>query len=239
MFRDPRLVLAACCLTILSVGENSTAIMAALPAMTSDLHLGAATVEWVVNAYLLASAVFIVLGGEAADRFGATRSSAAGVVLFVLASLMIALAPDGNMAVAARALQGFGAAFAVPGTLAALTQEFDHSEHARVIGAWTGFLMLGFSIGPLIGGAVTHYADWRMNFWLNVLVMAPAGLALWLRPPGARTPADRVDWLGLVLLAVFMVAWRWYTGCMVSPVSRPRRWRRSCRSVWRPSPSPG
>jgi MFS family permease len=205
MFRDPRVVFAACCLAILSVGENSTAIMAALPAMTSDLQLSAATVEWVVNAYLLASAVFIVLGGEAADRFGATRSSAAGVVLFVVASLMIALAPDGELVVAARALQGFGAAFAVPGTLAALTQEFDPSEHARVIGAWTGFLMLGFSIGPLIGGVVTHYAGWRMNFWLNVVIMFPAGVALWLRPPGARTLAARVDWLGLLLLALFMV----------------------------------
>ena len=64
MSRSPKLVLAACCLTMLAVGENSTAIMAALPAMTAELKLGAATVEWIVNAYLLASAVFIVLGGE-------------------------------------------------------------------------------------------------------------------------------------------------------------------------------
>ena len=76
MSRSPQLVLAACCLTMLAVGENSTAIMAALPAMTAELKLEAAMVEWIVNAYLLASAVFIVLGGEAADRFGAARSSA-------------------------------------------------------------------------------------------------------------------------------------------------------------------
>ncbi len=95
MSRSPKLVLAACCLTMLAVGENSTAIMAALPAMTAELKLEAATVEWIVNAYLLASAVFIVLGGEAADRFGAARSSAAGIALFALASLVIALAPDG------------------------------------------------------------------------------------------------------------------------------------------------
>ena len=156
MSRRPKLVLAACCLTMLAVGENSTAIMAALPAMTAELKLEAAMVEWIVNAYLLASAVFIVLGGEAADRFGAARSSAAGIALFALASLIIALAPDGTTVVAARALQGIGAAFAVPGTLAALTHEFPESEHPRVIGAWTGFLMLGFSIGPLIGGVLTH-----------------------------------------------------------------------------------
>jgi MFS family permease len=206
MSRSPKLVLPACCLTMLAVGENSTAIMAALPAMTAELKLEAATVEWIVNAYLLASAVFIVLGGEAADRFGAARSSAAGIALFVLASLVIALAPDGRTVVAARALQGIGAAFAVPGTLAALTHEFPESDHPRVIGAWTGFLMLGFSIGPLIGGALTHYAGWRMVFWLNLLLMAPAGLALGLRPPAGAARTDRVDWLGLVLLAVFMVA---------------------------------
>ena len=206
MSRSPKLVLAACCLTMLAVGENSTAIMAALPAMTAELRLEAATVEWIVNAYLLASAVFIVLGGEAADRFGAARSSAAGIALFALASLVIALAPDGRTVVAARALQGIGAAFAVPGTLAAVTHEHSESDHPRVIGAWTGFLMLGFSIGPLIGGALTHYAGWRAMFWLNLLLMAPTGLALWLRPPAATARTDRVDWLGLALLAVFMIA---------------------------------
>ena len=68
--RDFRPVLIACCLAMLSVGDNSTAIMAALPAMTTTLHLGPAEVEWVVNAYLLAAAVFIILGGDAADQFG-------------------------------------------------------------------------------------------------------------------------------------------------------------------------
>src|SRR5260370_8884998 len=81
MSRDPRLVLIACCLAMLSVGENSTAIMAALPAMTSSLRLGPGAVEWAVNAYLLASAVFIILGGEAADPFGARPSFAASIAL--------------------------------------------------------------------------------------------------------------------------------------------------------------
>jgi MFS family permease len=204
-FRSPRLVLIASCLTMLSVGENSTAIMAALPAMTSELHMGAATVEWVVNAYLLASAVFIILGGEAADQFGARRSSAAGIALFALASLVIAIAADGAVVVGARALQGFGAALAVPGTLAAVSEDAPESDRAGAIGAWTGFLMLGFSIGPLVGGAITHYAGWRMNFWLNVVVMLPAGLALWLHPGTSDRQTKRVDWLGLGLLAFFMV----------------------------------
>jgi MFS family permease len=205
MSRDPRLVLVACCLAMLAVGENSTAIMAALPAMTSSLRLGPATVEWAVNAYLLASAVFIIVGGEAADQFGARRSSAVGIALFALASLFIAIAPDGVVVVGARALQGLGAAFAVAGTLAAVTEAAPEKERAGAIGAWTGFLMLGFSIGPLVGGVVTHYAGWRVNFWLNVLAMLPAGLALWLHPGTADRQTKPVDWLGLALLAFFMV----------------------------------
>jgi MFS family permease len=161
-------------------------------------------VEWAVNAYLLVAAAFIILGGEAADMFGPLRSSAAGIVLFALASLIIALAPDGVVVVAARALQGLGAAFAVAGTLAAVTDAAPEAERAVAIGAWTGFLMLGFSIGPLVGGVVTHYAGWRVNFWLNVLAMLPAGLALGLRPGTQGRQTNQVDWLGLGLLAFFM-----------------------------------
>jgi DHA2 family multidrug resistance protein-like MFS transporter len=198
-------VLMACCLAMLAVGDNSTAIMAALPAMTGNLKLGPAEVEWVVNAYLLTAAIFIVVGGDAADQFGARRSSISGIVLFALASLVIALAPDGFVVVGARALQGLGAAFAVAGTLAAVSEAAPDSRRAEAIGTWTGFLMLGFSIGPLIGGAVTHYAGWRFVFWLNVVAMVPAALML-LRHRGAGGQgATSMDWLGLGALAIFMV----------------------------------
>ena len=205
MPRASKLVLMACYLAMFAVGENSTAIMAALPAMSSSLGLGPQVVEWAVNAYLLAAAAFIILGGKAADGFGARRSSAAGIGLFALASAVIAMAPDGVVVVAGRALQGLGAAFAVAGTLAAVAAAAPEVERAGAVGAWTGFLMLGFSIGPLVGGAVTHYAGWRINFWLNLLAILPAGLALGLHPgiePRQRTP---VDWLGLGFLAFSMV----------------------------------
>jgi DHA2 family multidrug resistance protein-like MFS transporter len=149
--------------------------------------------------------VFISLGGEAADQFGPRRSSAAGIALFALASLIIALASDAAMVVGARALQGLGAAFTVAGTLAAVSEAVPEADRARSISAWTGFLMLGFSIGPLVGGALTHYAGWRSVFLLNVLAMPPAGLALWLAPGSAARQRSPVDWLGLGLLAVFMV----------------------------------
>jgi MFS family permease len=202
---DLRPVLTACCLAMLAVGDNSTAIMAALPAMRSELQLGAAEVEWVVNAYLLTAAMFIIVGGDAADQVGARRSSIAGIALFALASLIIALAPAGFLVVGARALQGLGAAFAVAGTLAAVSEAAPDAKRAEAIGAWTGFLMLGFSIGPLVGGAITHYAGWRFIFWLNLIAMVPAALILLRHPGTAGRRATSMDGMGLGLLAVFMV----------------------------------
>jgi predicted MFS family arabinose efflux permease len=107
-------------------------------------------------------------------------------------------------------LQGFAAAFAVPCTLAAVDTSAAPERRAAAIGAWTGFLMLGFSIGPLLGGALTHITGWRAIFWLNALLMlvaiagmASAGLAT-TRAGG--TQGRRTDWIGFILLATFMVA---------------------------------
>jgi DHA2 family multidrug resistance protein-like MFS transporter len=202
--RDFKPVLIACCLAMLAVGDNSTAIMAGLPDMKASLRLAPAELEWVVNAYLLTAAIFIIVGGGAADQLGARRSSVIGIVLFALASLLIALAPTGYVVVGARAQQGLGAAFAVSGTLAAVTEAAPDEQRAEAIGTWSGFLMLGFSLGPLIGGAVTHYAGWRSIFWLNVAAMVPSALMLF-RQEGASRRTGSMDWVGLGLLAVFMV----------------------------------
>ena len=203
-------VLWSSCLAMLAVGANSTAIMAALPTMRSELSLGPAGLQWAVNAYLVASAACIVLGGQAADRFGARPASLAGFALFALASCIIATAGTQTALLAARSLQGLAAAFAVPSTLAAVDTSAAPERRGAAIGAWTGFLMLGFSIGPLLGGALTHVTSWRVIFWLNVLLMlaAFAGLAsarlVTARAEGAQ--GRRADWIGFVLLATFMVS---------------------------------
>jgi len=103
-------VLWSACLAMLAVGVNSTAIMAALPSMRSELGLSSAGVEWAVNAYLVVSAAFIVLGGQAADRFGARLASVVGLALFVVASCVIANAGTQAELLAGRALQGLAAA---------------------------------------------------------------------------------------------------------------------------------
>jgi MFS family permease len=195
---------------MLAVGANSTAIMAALPSMKTELLLSAAAVEWAVNAYLLVSAACIVLGGQAADRFGARAASMAGLALFGIASCIIALAGTQAALLSGRALQGLAAAFALPSTLAAVDTSAPPERRAAASGAWTGFLMLGFSIGPLLGGALTHFIGWRVIFWLNVVFMSAtiAGLAF----AGCATVSTHsnqrrpIDWVGFVLLATFMVS---------------------------------
>jgi MFS family permease len=191
-----------------AVGANSTAIMAALPSIRTELSLSPAGVEWAVNSYLVVSAAFVVLGGQAADRFGARLASIAGLALFGVASCLIATAGTEAVLLIARALQGLAAAFAVPSTLAAVDTSAPQERRAAAIGAWTGFLMLGFSSGPLLGGAFTHITGWRVIFWLDVPLMltAIAGMA----SAGPATPHDtsrrRADWVGFVLLATLMVS---------------------------------
>jgi MFS family permease len=203
-------VLWPSCLAMLAVGANSTAIMAALPSMRTELVLSSAGVEWAINAYLVVSAAFIVLGGQAADRFGARLTSMVGLALFGIASCVIAAAATQAELLAGRALQGLAAAFAVPSTLAAVNAGAAPEHKAAAIGAWSGFLMLGFSIGPLLGGALTHVTGWRVIFWLNVVLMlaAIAGLvSAGSAPPRAQgAQSSRLDWIGFVLLATLMVS---------------------------------
>jgi len=202
--------LSSSCIGMLAVGTNSTAIMAALPSMRTELALGPSGVQWAVNAYLVVSAACIVLGGQAADRFGARRASMVGVALFAVASCIIATASTQAALLAGRALQGLAAALAVPATLAAIDTGAPSERRSVAIGAWSGFLMLGFSVGPLLGGALTHFAGWRVIFWLNVLLMSVviAGLAVAGRAV-TRAPSEqsgRTDWIGFALLATLMVS---------------------------------
>ncbi|MET0922932.1 MAG: MFS transporter, partial [Xanthobacteraceae bacterium] len=195
---------------MLAVGANSTAIMAALPNLRSELSLSSGGVEWAVNAYLVVSAAFVVLGGQAADRFGARLAAMAGLALFGAASCIIAMAGTQAVLLSGRALQGLAAAFAVPCTLAAVDTSSPPERRAAAIAAWAGFLMLGFSVGPLFGGTLTHFTSWRVIFWLDVplVLTAIAGLASAGSPTarGHDTPTRRADWIGFILLATFMVS---------------------------------
>ena len=192
---------------MLAIGANGTAIMAALPTMQTEFSLSPSGVQWVVNAYLVTSAACIVLGGEAADRFGGRLASIVGLALFGVASSILAIANSQAALLAGRTLQGLAAALAVPCTLAEVNASAAPERRAGAIGAWTGFLMVGFSIGPLLGGAVTHFIGWRVIFWLNALLMVIAitGMAFGKNKRAEATQGRRVDWSGFILLAAVMV----------------------------------
>jgi MFS family permease len=193
---------------MLAIGANGTAIMAALPTMQTEFSLSPSGVQWVVNAYLVTSAACIVLGGEAADRFGGRLASIVGLALFGVASSILAIADSQAALLAGRTLQGLAAALAVPCTLAEVNASAAPERRAGAIGAWTGFLMVGFSIGPLLGGAVTHFIGWRVIFWLNALLMVIAitGMAFGKNKRAEATQGRRVDWSGFILLAAVMVS---------------------------------
>ncbi|MDR7040658.1 MFS family permease [Methylobacterium sp. BE186] len=207
--RDARIRLA-CCLGMLAVGVNGTAIMAALPTMRADLALGPEEVTWAVNSYLLMSAACIILGGKASDWIGAQRVALVGLLLFGVASAAIAAATGPGLLLAGRAVQGLGAALAVPATLSCIGQAADLSRRATALSAWAGTLMLGFSLGPLVGGALTHAIGWRSVFGCTAVALIAAAILLLTARTGEETPASRrpsqIDAGGFLLLAVLMVS---------------------------------
>jgi len=192
---------------MLTLGVNGTAIMAALPTMRHALGLSAGELEWAINAYLIVSAACIIPGGKLCDSVGARRICLIGLVLFAVASVVVATAQVPAALLAGRALQGLAAALGVPATLAAINEASAPDRRPAAIGAWAGFLMLGFSLGPLIGGALTHFIDWRVIFWASGLAMlvAVAGFTGASADTGKRH-GERFDWTGFVLLAVFMAS---------------------------------
>jgi MFS family permease len=223
--RSSGLTLWASCLAMLAVGINGTAVMAALPTMQRDFAFGPTTAQWVVNAYLVTSAACIIVGGKTADRFGPDAVSIAGVLVFGIASIVIAGLPIAGFVIAGRALQGIGAAMAVPATLALAGTAAAPSQRAAAIGAWTGFLMLGFSVGPLVGGVLTHFLGWRTIFWSNAAIIGISLPGFLLGPrrevPVTTEHVGRQDGLGFLLLATFMTSLIFGLQTLPSAMMRP------------------
>src|SRR5262249_15932264 len=159
-------VLWSSCLAMLAVGANSTAIMAGPPAMRGQLFLSPARLPLGGKAFSVPSPARLGAAAQGGGRLGGPVGAVAGLALCALASCIIATAATQTALLAGRSLQGLAAAFAVPSTLAAVDTSAAPERRGAAIGAWTGFLMLGFSIGPLLGGALTHVTSWRVIFWL-------------------------------------------------------------------------
>ena len=155
----------------------------ALPTIGRELGAGLGVLQWTVNAYTLALAALVLLGGSLGDRFGLRRVFTTGVVWFAVASLACALAPSAEALVAARAVQGVGAALLTPVSLALLQSVLRPQDRARAIGLWSGTTTLATVAAPVVGGALVAL-DWRLVFALNVPVAAAAVVL------AHRVPAD-------------------------------------------------
>jgi EmrB/QacA subfamily drug resistance transporter len=185
---DGRWVLVA---TVLGSGMaflDATVVNIALPHIGDEFHAGAASLQWVVNGYTLSLASLILLGGTLGDRFGRRRVFVLGVAWFAVASLLCGLAPDVELLIAARVLQGVGGALLAPGSLAIIEASFHPDDRARAIGAWSGLGGVAGAIGPFLGGWLVQAATWRLVFLINVPLAAAVCLIALRRVPESRNP---------------------------------------------------
>ena len=134
----------------------------------ADLHATITEVQWVIEAYALFLGALILVGGSMGDQFGRKRVFLAGVAFFTAASVLCGLAPSARALIAGRALQGIGAAFLVPGSLAIISATFDDADRGRAIGTWSGFSAITTAIGPVTGGWLIEHVCWRAVFFINV-----------------------------------------------------------------------
>src|SRR6266576_4873519 len=183
---------------------DGTAVNVALPALQRNLKATVVDVQWVVEAYSLLLASFLLVGGSLGDHYGRRRIFIVGVVLFSVASLWCGLATSIGQLILARAVQGAGGALLVPGSLAIISASFTDQDRGHAIGVWSGFTAITAAIGPVLGGWLIERISWRAVFFINL----PLGLIVLVISfscvPESRDENDdrRLDWLGAALATI-------------------------------------
>ena len=202
MTRRQRLTLLAAIFGSALATIDGSIVNVALPAIENDLGGGLSGQQWVANAYLLALASLILIGGSLGDIYGERRVFAIGVTAFGVVSIACALAPTIGVLIGARALQGAAAALMVPSSLAIIVAAFAPRERGAAIGSWTAWGGIAAIVGPLAGGVIVDQTSWRWIFALNVpLVIGTLILVRAAVPVTARATGRRVDLIGAALCA--------------------------------------
>jgi EmrB/QacA subfamily drug resistance transporter len=178
----------------------------ALPRIQAEFHASLAAVQWIASAYALALAALLLFAGALGDLKGRRRVYLAGIALFVLGSVLSALAASVGQLIAFQALQGVGAAFMIPGSLAIINTTFAPSERGHAIGLWAGYSGGIAASGPFLGGWLVEQFGWPAVWWVNV----PLGLAAFLLaykivPESRNEEARAIDWLGTLLIVAGLI----------------------------------
>jgi EmrB/QacA subfamily drug resistance transporter len=180
---------------------DGTVVNVALPAMQSYLGATINQVQWVVESYALFLAALLLIGGSLGDIYSRRKSFLAGVILFTLASIACGISSNVATLIAARGVQGVGAALLIPNSLALISTSFSPEERGRAIGTWSGFSAITTSIGPVAGGWLVQHASWRWVFFVNVpIALVVVALVVWRIPEsGAQETGAPLDWTGSLL----------------------------------------
>jgi EmrB/QacA subfamily drug resistance transporter len=180
---------------------DMTVVNVALPALQRELQATITDVQWVVEAYALFLGALILVGGSLGDQFGRKKVFLLGVISFTAASVWCGLARSPQQLIIGRALQGIGAAFLVPGSLAIISATFDGAERGKAIGTWSGFSAITTAIGPVIGGWLIENISWRAAFFVNVPLAAIVVFLSVRYMEESRDPSrvGRIDWIGAAL----------------------------------------
>ncbi|HZS14807.1 MAG TPA: MFS transporter [Candidatus Dormibacteraeota bacterium] len=183
---------------------DGTVVNVALPVLQRSLGATAGDAQWVVEAYTLLLASLLLVGGSLGDRYGRRRVVMAGVAVFGAASAACGLAPSPPLLIAARAVQGAGAALLVPGSLALISAAYPEQRRGRAIGTWSGASAITSAIGPVLGGFLVGHFSWRWAFFVNLPFAVAVLLLLATRVPESRNPNEhgRLDWPGALLASL-------------------------------------
>jgi EmrB/QacA subfamily drug resistance transporter len=198
-----RAVIAAAALGSGIAFLDGTVVNVALRTIGEDLDASLAELQWITNGYLLSLSSLILLGGSLGDRFGRRRIFVVGTIWFAAASLLCGIAPNPEVLIAARVLQGIGGALLTPGSLAMIQGAFVHEDRPPAIGAWSGLTSIAGAIGPFVGGGLIEYADWRWIFLINPPLAALTVYIALRYVPETRDPnaPAHFDFVGAALAA--------------------------------------